>query len=130
MYEAFGIRNPGKFVIIEGVGSTLKCEDLIIGSSKFNTGSRIGSSATAITYDLSDTAATGGYVFCDTPGAIIYRADSAAKLADIATAQAEGTLYNKESLNSFVTNGAHFFFRAFLPNCCQPSQILDVTGAT
>jgi len=130
LYESFGIRNPGKFVIAEGIGSTLKCEDLIIGSSKTGTGSRIGSSATAITYDLSDNAATGGYMFCDTPGSVIYYADSAAKLANYATAVVIGTKYELVSLNDIVTNGAHLYFRSFLDECAVPSQILDITGAT
>lgn len=131
LYEAFGVRIPGKFVIAEGIGSTLKCEDLVIGLSKLDCGTRYGSSATAITYDLSDTAGTGGYLFCDTPGSVIYYSSTLAYVADYATAVASATLYVPgTSLNSFVTNGAHFYCRAFLPDAAQPSQVLDITGQT
>lgn len=134
LYESFGIRNPGKFVIAEGIGSTLKCEDLVIGLDKYNCGTRYypsGSSATAITYDLSDTSGTGGYMFCDTPGAEIYYVNTAnTALQTYAAAVAGATKYAGESLNTIIANGVHTFFRAFLDGVAQPSQILDITGAT
>lgn len=128
-YQSFGIRVPGKFVIAEGIGSDLTCEDLVIGTSKTNCGSRIGSSATAITYSVGNNES--GFVFCDTPGSMIYYADDADKLADIDTAEAQATLYEGKDLtkDTIVTNGNHTFFRAFLPDCAQPSKILDITGA-
>lgn len=131
LYESFGIRNPGKFVIAEGIGSTLKCEDLVIGLDKYNCGTRYGSHATAITYKLSETAATGGYMFCDTPGAEIYYVNTAnTALQTYAAAVAGATKYDGESLNTIIANGVHTFFRAFLDGVSQPSQILDITGAS
>lgn len=127
LYEAFGVRNPGKFVIVEGKDSTLKCEDVVLGSSKVNTGSRIGTN-NDITYNSNASVA---YAFCDTPGAIIYYSATSSNLDSIEIAQANATEYTLDKkITDIVSNSAGsnvVYMRAFLPNCAQPSEKLKIT---
>ena len=125
MYQSYGVRNPGKFVIAEGIGSSLKCEDLIVSSSKDLTGTRIGSGR-AVTIDKSDLATAGhkAYVFCDTPNTELFYSATAANLAtyDLAVTQTNA----KDVDFSALTKGT-YYVRAFLDGVTLPSDILTLT---
>jgi len=125
MYQSYGVRNPGKFVIAEGIGSSLKCEDLIVSSSKDLTGTRIGSGS-SVTIDKSDLATAGhqAYVFCDTPNTELFYSATAANLAtyDLAVTQTNA----KDVDFSALTNGT-YYVRAFLDGVTLPSDILTLT---
>jgi len=124
MYMSYGVRVPGKFVIAEGTGSTLKCEDLTFGTDFIRTGSRIGSSGTAVT--ISKGTNPTSYIFCDTPDCEIYYASAVSTLVDYATAAASGTLYVPGVNVSSLSTATHYF-RAFKDGVCQPSQIMTLT---
>ena len=125
MYQSYGVRNPGKFVIAEGIGSSLKCEDLIVSSSKDLTGTRIGSGS-SVTIGKSNLATAGhqAYVFCDTPNTELYYSATAANLAtyDLAVTQTNA----KDVDFSALTNGT-YYVRAFLNGVTLPSHILTLT---
>ena len=124
-YQAYGVRNPGKFVIAEGIGSALTCEDLVFATSKDLIGSRIGSSASEVTIDKSDLAAAeGAFVFCDTPGAEIFYSDTSGNLDTYALAStqtpAEGVDFASLANNTY-------YVRAFLDGVTLPSTKMTVT---
>lgn len=126
-YQAYGVRNPGKFVIAEGIGSALTCEDLVFATSKDLIGSRIGSSASAVTIDKSELAAAGAegaFVFCDTPGAEIFYSATSGNLDTYALAStqtpAEGVDFASLANNTY-------YVRAFLDGVTLPSTKMTVT---
>jgi hypothetical protein len=125
MYQSYGVRNPGKFVIAEGIGSSLKCEDLIVSSSKDLTGTRIGSgSSVTLGKSVLATAGHQAYVFCDTPNTELFYSAAAANLAtyDLAVTQTSA----KDVDFSALPNGT-YYVRAFLNGVTLPSDILTLT---
>jgi hypothetical protein len=124
-YQAYGVRNPGKFVIAEGIGSSLACEDLIFATSKDLIGSRIGSSASAVTIDKSALAAAeGAFVFCDTPGAEIFYSATSGNLDTYALAS---TQTPAEGVNFASLANNTYYVRAFLDGVTLPSTKMTVT---
>ena len=126
-YQAYGVRNPGKFVIAEGIGSALTCEDLVFATSKDLIGSRIGSSASAVTIDKSNLAAAGAegaFVFCDTPGAEIFYSATSGNLDTYALAS---TQTPAEGVDFASLDNGTYYVRAFLDGVTLPSTKMTVT---
>ena len=124
-YQAYGVRNPGKFVIAEGIGSALTCEDLVFATSKDLIGSRIGSSASAVIIDKSVLAAAeGAFVFCDTPGAEIFYSATSGNLDTYALAS---TQTSAEGVDFASLTDGTYYVRAFLDGVTLPSAKMTVT---
>jgi len=124
-YQAYGVRNPGKFVIAEGIGSALTCEDLVFATSKDLIGSRIGSSASAVIIDKSVLAAAeGAFVFCDTPGAEIFYSTTSGNLDTYALAS---TQTSAEGVDFASLTDGTYYVRAFLDGVTLPSAKMTVT---
>jgi len=123
-YQAYGIRNPGKFVIAEGIGSSLACEDLVFATSKDLIGSRIGSSASVVIDKSVLAAAEGAFVFCDTPGAEIFYSATSGNLDTYALAS---TQTPAEGVDFASLTSGTYYVRAFLDGVTLPSTKMAVT---